>query len=135
MTLSLLPSLIVTSLRVTRRSHSIENIFFWTKYKYEYIQNFLFHTNTNFNIFQDHIFDRIQTGSNRADFLHAGLFLAAMYMFVCVSLFFLLVSLESIVHLECHKESKSVKGTQQGRFKEVSRVFQESFKTISRKFQ
>ena len=67
----------------------------------------------------------------------------------CVSPFFLLVSLESVVDLESHKQSKSVKGSQlnvsrvlrcfknnskkfQGCFKEVPRVFQGCFKEISR---
>ena len=69
---------------------------------------------------------------------------------------FLLVSLKSVEHLECHKASKSVKGTQwesmcisrvfqgcikgvsrkfQGSFKEVSGLFQGCFKGVSRKFQ
>ena len=53
--------------------------------------------------------------------------------------------LKSVEHLECHKASKSVKGSQwelmcvsrvfQGCFKEVSRVFQGSFKDVSRKSQ
>ena len=66
------------------------------------------------------------------------------------------MSLKSVEHLECHKASKSVKGTQwesmcisrvfqgcikgvsrkfQGSFKVVSRVFQGSFRDVSRKFQ
>ena len=48
--------------------------------------------------------------------------------------FFSLVSLKSVVHLECHRASKSVKGTQWESLC-VSRVFQGSFKGISRKFQ
>ena len=35
------------------------------------------------------------------------------FMFSCVHpLFFLLVSMESVVHLKCHRASTSVKGTQ-----------------------
>ena len=42
------------------------------------------------------------------------------------SLFFLLVSLEAVVHLECHKALKGIK--------EVFRVFEGSFKGVSRVF-
>ena len=63
--------------------------------------------------------------------------------------FFSLVSLKSVVHLECHKASKSIKGTQleslcvsrvfqsvfQGSFKGVSRKFQGCFKSVSRVFR
>ena len=52
---------------------------------------------------------------------------------VCVSLFFLLVSLESVVDLQCHKQSKSVKGIQWESMC-VSRVLQGSFKGVSKKF-
>ena len=58
---------------------SIANIFLGTEYEYEYIRNFLFHTNTNLNIFQDHIFDRIQTGSNQANFLHRHIFMSGIH--------------------------------------------------------
>ena len=59
-------------------------------------------------------------------------------------LFFSLVSLKSVAHLECYKASKSVKGIHcepmcvssvqvfKGCFKEVSRVFQGTFKDVSR---
>ena len=60
-------------------------------------------------------------------------------------LFFSLVSLKSVEHLECHKASKSAKGTQwesmcisrvfQGCIKGDSRKFQGSFKVVSRVFQ
>ena len=49
-------------------------------------------------------------------------------------LFFSLVSLKSVVHLESHKASKSVKGTQWESLC-VSRVFQGSFKGVLRVFQ
>ena len=52
--------------------------------------------------------------------------------------YFLLVSLKSLVDLECHKASKSVNGSEcvfQGCFKGVSRVFQGCFKGVSRVFQ
>ena len=50
-----------------------------------------------------------------------------------VFLVFLLVSLESVGVLECHKQSKSVKGIQ-WKSMCVSRVLQGSFKGVSRKF-
>ena len=60
-------------------------------------------------------------------------------------LFFSLVSLKSVAHLECYKASKSVKGIYcksmcvsrvfQECFECVSRVFQGCFKGVSRKFQ
>ena len=53
---------------------------------------------------------------------------------VLPSPFFFLVSLKSVEHLECHKASKSVKGTQWESMS-VSRVFERSFKGVSRKFQ
>ena len=68
-----------------------------------------------------------------------GVFLAAMSssksgvvtQFVCMSvppsLYILLVYLGSVVNLECHQALKSIK--------EVLRVFQGSFKVVSRKFQ
>ena len=47
------------------------------------------------------------------------------------NLFFLLVSLEFVVHLECQQgDSRCLKGVSQ-----VFRVFQESFTGVSRKFQ
>ena len=73
-------------------------------------------------------------------------------MSVCTH-FFSLVFLKSIVHLECHKASKSVNGSEyvfqgcfkgvsrvflrvfQGCFKGISRVFQGCFKSVSRKFK
>ena len=59
---------------------------------------------------------------------------------LCLSPFFsLLVSLESVVHLECRKASKNpfngVSRKFKGCFKEVLRVFIECFKGVSRKFQ
>ena len=54
-------------------------------------------------------------------------------VFVFPSPFFLLVSLESVVVLECHKQSKSVKGIQWESMC-VSRVLQGSFKGVSKKF-
>ena len=66
--------------------------------------------------------------------------------YVC-NLFFSLVSLKSVAHLECYKASKSVKGIHcepmcvssaqvfKGCFNGVSRVFQGSFKGVSRKFR
>ena len=61
------------------------------------------------------------------------------------NLFFSLVFLKSVEHLECHKASKSVKGSQwesmcvsrvfQGCFKGVSRVFLGCIKGVPRKFQ
>ena len=58
--------------------------------------------------------------------------------FVCPSVrsspFFSLVSLKSVVHLESHKASKSVKGTQWESLC-VSRVFEGSFKGVLRVFQ
>ena len=62
-------------------------------------------------------------------------------------LFFSLVSLKSVAHLECYKASKSVKGIHcepmcvssvqvfKGCFNGVLRVFQGSFQGVSRKFQ
>ena len=46
--------------------------------------------------------------------------------------FFLLVSLESVVDLECHKQSKSVKGIQWESMC-ISRVLR-CFKSVSKKF-
>ena len=54
--------------------------------------------------------------------------------FVRPSLFFSLVSLKSVEHLECQKASKIVKGTQWESMC-VSRVFQGYMKGVSRKFQ
>ena len=50
--------------------------------------------------------------------------------FVRSSLFFLLVSLEAVVHFECHKALKSIKGIPWEPMS-VSRVFQGSFKGLS----
>ena len=50
--------------------------------------------------------------------------------FVC-PLFFSLVSLKSVEHLECHEASKSVKGTQLESMC-VSRVFQGRLKEVLR---
>ena len=67
------------------------------------------------------------TSSSRSD-------VVTQFVFSCFRpLFFLLVSLESVVDLECHKQSKSVKGIQWESMC-VSRVLQGSFKGVSRKF-
>ena len=50
------------------------------------------------------------------------------------SLFFLLVSFESIGHLECHKVSKCVKGPQ-WQSRGVSRVFLGWFNVVSKEFK
>jgi len=60
--------------------------------------------------------------------------------FVCMFVpFFLLVSLESVLHLDVSRKFqgsfKNVSREFQGRFKKVSRVFQERFKGVLRKFQ
>ena len=79
------------------------------------------------------------TSSSRSD-------VVTQFVFSCFRpLFFLLVSLESVVVLECHKQSKSVKGIQwesmcvsrvlQGSFKGVSKKFLGCFKEVSGKFQ
>ena len=49
-------------------------------------------------------------------------------------LFFSLVSLKSVAHLECYKASKSVKGIHWESIC-ISRVFQECFKCVARVFQ
>ena len=66
-----------------------------------------------------------------------------LFALVLVAFFSLLVSLESVVHLECRKASKNpfngVSRKFKGCFKEVLMVFTDSFqgslKGVSRKFQ
>ena len=63
--------------------------------------------------------------SSRSDVINQ---FARPFMFSCVP-FFLLVSLESVVYLNCHKASKSVKGTQR-QSRSVSMVFLAGFNVV-----